>query len=272
MVDTQHVVRRVTGRPPARSATLLQLLATGATAESGEVFLPPSAQWIALAATRQPAGWVIYGQDITRRSNASSSTRPWPKTPPTCSPAGAPTCANAAFATQAGAPLPQLLGRTCAEMAAPAEASGPYMAALQRVFATGQPQEHYDSFATPHGPAHYYSRLVPELRDGQVETVLGIARDITALKHTEAEALRLQGALAQRTTDKYHALFYSMDQGFCVLEVLFDDAGEQALDVRYLELNPLYERESGMPAEVGRTACFAPTARWAGRFRAPCRC
>ena len=43
---------------------------------------------------------------------------------------------------------------------------------------------------------------------------------------TEAEAQRLRGELA-RTTDKYRALVHTMDQGFCLLKVLFDEAGQQ---------------------------------------------
>jgi hypothetical protein len=73
-----------------------------------------------------------------------------------------------------GAPLPELRGRTLTEMAVPADRAAPYLAALQRVFAMGQAQEHYHSLATPAGVVQLYTRLVPELRDGQVETVLAL--------------------------------------------------------------------------------------------------
>ncbi|MGI4760266.1 MAG: PAS domain S-box protein [Janthinobacterium lividum] len=57
------------------------------------------------------------------------------------------------------------------------------------------------------------------------------------------------------TADLYHSLFHAMDQGFCVLEIIFDEAGQQAVDFRYLELNPMFARQSGMPADaLGKTA------------------
>ena len=46
--------------------------------------------------------------------------------------------------------------------------------------------------------------------------------------------------LTQRTTDQYHALFHAMDQGFCVLELQFDDTGEHVVDFRYQTLNPVF--------------------------------
>jgi len=47
--------------------------------------------------------------------------------------------------------------------------------------------------------------------------------------------------------DPYHALFHSMDQGFCVLEILFDATGEHVVDFRYQQLNPAFSRQSGIP-------------------------
>ncbi|MDU0369115.1 PAS domain-containing protein [Hymenobacter endophyticus] len=79
--------------------------------------------------------------------------------------------------------------------------------------------------------------------------------DVTERQQAQQQILQLQQKLAQHVTDKYHALFQSMDQGFAVLEVLFDEAGNQAVDFRYQELNPVFVRESGMPEGAhGRTA------------------
>ena len=61
--------------------------------------------------------------------------------------------------------------------------------------------------------------------------------------------------LTPRTTDQYHALFHSMDQGFCVLELLFDDTAQQVVDFRYLEVNPVFSQQSGMPEDtLGKTS------------------
>ena len=72
-------------------------------------------------------------------------------------------------------------------------------------------------------------------------------QDITPQRQHEAEALRLQDELARRTTDQYHALFHSMDQGFCVLELQFDDTGQQVVDFRYQQVNPVFSQQSGIP-------------------------
>ena len=42
---------------------------------------------------------------------------------------------------------------------------------------------------------------------------------------------------SERSEDRYHRLFNSLDVGFCVIEVRFDDAG-QAVDYRFIEANP----------------------------------
>ncbi|MFD1871110.1 PAS domain-containing protein [Hymenobacter bucti] len=238
------------GLPLALRAALLQLLEPGA-AQPREVYLPQPERWITLSATRQPSGWVLYAHDVTPQKQREQQYQTLADNTPDVLTRWTPDLrlgyANAAFTAKTGQPVNALLGRTFAEMGASADITGPYMAALQRVFDTGQPQEHYNPFLGPHGPRYFYSRLVPELRDGQVATVLAIARDITELQQTQTETLRLQRELTQRTADQYHTLFHTMDQGFCVLEILFDEAGQQALDFRYLALNPVFVQQSGLP-------------------------
>lgn len=69
--------------------------------------------------------------------------------------------------------------------------------------------------------------------------------DITELKRAEAEA--------QAHEDRYRALFESIDEGFCVLEMIFDEA-DQPLDYRFLEANPMFERLTGLQDAIGKTA------------------
>jgi PAS domain S-box-containing protein len=51
--------------------------------------------------------------------------------------------------------------------------------------------------------------------------------------------------------ERYRALFSSIDEGFCVVEVLFDDHGRPA-DYRFLEINPAFERHTGLVGAAGR--------------------
>jgi PAS domain S-box-containing protein len=57
----------------------------------------------------------------------------------------------------------------------------------------------------------------------------------------------------------YHGLFDSMDEGFCIIEVIFDSEGKPA-DFRFLEVNSSYEKQTGIPNPVGkRMREIAPT-------------
>ena len=51
--------------------------------------------------------------------------------------------------------------------------------------------------------------------------------------------------------EKYRQLFAALDEGFCIIEVLFD-AGNEAVDYFFLENNAAFERLSGLTDVVGR--------------------
>jgi signal transduction histidine kinase len=60
------------------------------------------------------------------------------------------------------------------------------------------------------------------------------------------------GQLARvSSSDRYRALFEAIDRGFCVIEVLFDEAGN-AVDYRFLETNPRFVAETGLVDAVGK--------------------
>lgn len=50
---------------------------------------------------------------------------------------------------------------------------------------------------------------------------------------------------------QYRALFDAIDEGFCIIEVLFDDNGA-AQDYRFIEVNAAFERQTGLRDAVGR--------------------
>ncbi|MDQ3138081.1 MAG: PAS domain S-box protein [Gemmatimonadota bacterium] len=67
-----------------------------------------------------------------------------------------------------------------------------------------------------------------------------------------SESLR-EWAPALHADDWYRALADSMDEGFCVVEVLFDEQGRPQ-DYRFVELNPAFEKLTGLERAAGRTA------------------
>ena len=89
---------------------------------------------------------------------------------------------------------------------------------------------------------------VVKLDDGVVTTTV----DITKMKNSAEELLRLKDELAQKATNKYLELFNSIDQGFCIIEVLFNEKGE-AYDYRFLEANYAFENQTGLKNVAGKT-------------------
>ncbi len=61
-----------------------------------------------------------------------------------------------------------------------------------------------------------------------------------------------QEALRQ-SEERYRTLFESIDEGFCVLEMLFDE-NDTPLDYRFLEINPQFEKQTGLEQALGKTA------------------
>jgi PAS domain S-box-containing protein len=79
--------------------------------------------------------------------------------------------------------------------------------------------------------------------DGQ-RLYLGLVRDISdreradlALRHSEGQ---------------YRILFNSIDEGFCFIELLYDDDGN-ATDYRFLEVNPAFQKHVGLQNAAGHT-------------------
>ncbi|HEY9621606.1 MAG TPA: GAF domain-containing protein, partial [Crinalium sp.] len=60
-------------------------------------------------------------------------------------------------------------------------------------------------------------------------------------------------AILRQSEERYRTLFESIDEGFCVVEVLFD-ANDTPIDYRILEVNPIFEQQTGLQDAVGRTA------------------
>ena len=71
------------------------------------------------------------------------------------------------------------------------------------------------------------------------------ASPFDVLEQSQAEeALRI-------SENKYRTLFNSIDEGYCIIEVLFDE-GNKPVDYRFLTLNPAFERQTGITDAVGK--------------------
>ena len=70
-----------------------------------------------------------------------------------------------------------------------------------------------------------------------------LIQEIAERKQAE-EALRESEA-------KYHTLFNSLIEGFCIIEMVFDDQG-RPVDYRFLEINPEFEKHTGLQNAEGK--------------------
>ncbi len=56
----------------------------------------------------------------------------------------------------------------------------------------------------------------------------------------------------QQTIDKYRTLFHNMDEGYCIIQMLYNDEG-YCNNWRFLEVNPAFERHNGLVNAAGKT-------------------
>lgn len=108
-----------------------------------------------------------------------------------------------------GMPKEAFIGKTNADLGMSEDMCTFWEENLGQVFTTGQGHTVEFSFPSPNGIRWYQSRLAPEFAaDNSVESVLGIARDVTDYKQVE-QALR-------QSQERYRSLAESLPQLVCM--------------------------------------------------------
>ena len=118
---------------------------------------------------------------------------------------------------------------------------------IRSCFETGTTWEDIFPLRAKDGTYRWFlSRAIP-IKDENDNIVcwFGTNTDIEDRKQAE-EVLR-------QSEERYRTLFESMNEGFCVIEMLFDKH-DTPIDYRFLEINPLFEQQTGLKQAQGKTA------------------
>jgi len=88
-----------------------------------------------------------------------------------------------------------------------------------------------------------HSRAIPLLNEeGHITEWFGAGTDITDRRHID-KAL-------QQSEEKYRTILETIDEGFCIYELIYDKG--QPVDLRWIEINPAYEKQTGLKNVVGK--------------------
>jgi signal transduction histidine kinase/CheY-like chemotaxis protein len=81
----------------------------------------------------------------------------------------------------------------------------------------------------------------------------GLVRALSyAIERKKLEEKVEKGTISlKKSEEKYHKLFDSIDEGFCIVEMVFD-ADCKPLDYRFLEINAAFERQTGLHDAQGK--------------------
>jgi PAS domain S-box-containing protein len=93
------------------------------------------------------------------------------------------------------------------------------------------------------------NKPVPNAK-GEVQYIIHSAEDVT-------QQIK-DGELLKENDEKHKLLFDSIDEGFCIIEMIFDEQ-KKPVDYRFLEINAAFEKQSGLSNAIGkRMREFAP--------------
>jgi len=85
---------------------------------------------------------------------------------------------------------------------------------------------------------------------GDIVGAVSVVRDVTERKRAE-EALRERDQLAREAEERYRNLFDTLIEGFCTIEVIFDEQ-DNPTDYRFLEINEAFAERTGLADAQGK--------------------
>ncbi len=152
--------------------------------------------------------------------------------------------ANAALLEMWGKTKDESIGKNCLELGYEPWHAQMHDREIDQVIALKQPIRGVVAFTGQKGRRMYDYIFSPVIGpSGDVEAIAGTTRDIT-------DRILFEDALKE-SESRYRSLFESVDEGFCILELICDEDGKPE-DGKVLETNPAFERITGLPNIIGR--------------------
>jgi PAS domain S-box-containing protein len=167
---------------------------------------------------------------------------------------------NPAYEEITGLKISEVVGMKASELYG--TGTPPYMDFYAPVAENSESTE-FETYFEPMDKNFHISVISPG--KGKFATIF---EDITERKQAEAELTKYQEQLENlveaRTTElkdayeslkeseaQYLTLFNSIDEGFCTIEVIFDE-DNKPIDYRFLEINPAFEKQTGLKGAEGK--------------------
>ncbi|MFY0540626.1 PAS domain-containing protein [Nannocystis pusilla] len=165
--------------------------------------------------------------------------------------------ANAAYHQLVG--HRRVVGKTVREVLPELEGQG-YFELLEHVYNSGEPyigtQSKVVLQPSPGGESieAYLDFIYQPIRDpnGQVTGILVQGQEVTQVRLLNQRGELAEAAL-RASEDRYRRLFASIDDAYCLLQMILDDNGN-TVDYRFLEANSAFETHTGLVGAVGKTA------------------
>jgi PAS domain S-box-containing protein len=117
---------------------------------------------------------------------------------------------------------------------------------MVRVTETGVPEQAEFNYAYEQFNNWFYHSIV-KLDDGVALTAV----DITEQKQKEFELIKLREDLQKKSDERFNALFNSIEQGYCTIEMKYDLKGVP-VDYKFIEISPSFEKQTGISNGKGK--------------------
>lgn len=93
---------------------------------------------------------------------------------------------------------------------------------------------------------------VVSMHDITADRESGLAREAAVREQVRRQEAEAAAERMRASEERYRALFESIDEGFCLIEMLFDRKGRPC-DYRFVETNPAFQFQTGLNDAVGKT-------------------